>query len=267
MQLLQLLTEQADRRQEVVELINLIKQAKIFFDQRGDDPAAWLYRGVKRNEVPQTLASVISPRQDRRPADTAPQLHDRLDNRLYQDFGIKYRSTATFVCGEEGLASDYGTLCLILPLSTFKYVYAKNTRDAYNKFRARKVKRCIMSSPNARTLDLSGMPDNPTVTKYGEAEEMAWIDSKPELRKLADEWFEETYQSCHYVSPSNIMEGLLSGNEIMLHCDHLAVIPYREHIHPDVILEVEHALNARFGLEDTIDSKQLINLMLPHIFK
>lgn len=152
MQLLQLLTEQADRQQEVVELINLIKQAKPFFDQRGDDPAAWLYRGLRRPDVPTGLIGVASPRQDRRPLDTANQLHDQLDNRLQQDFGIKYRSTSTFVSGDKSLADDYGTVCIILPLGQFKYVYAKNTRDAYNMFRARKLRRFLIDKQKTRLL-------------------------------------------------------------------------------------------------------------------
>ena len=274
MQLLQLLTEQADRQQEVVELINLIKQAKPFFDQRGSDANAWLYRGVKRSEVPQTLAAATSPRQDRRPADTAPQLHARLDNRLEQEFGIKYRSTSTFVTSDRGFASDYGQVCVILPLGQFKYVYAKNTRDAYNRFRARQAKKYIMDRAEAKNLDLSGMPSyGPSMSDAGartqEADLMNWFDSQPELKPLIDEWFEATYQSCQYTSPQSIMEGLLSGNEIMLHCDHIAVIPVVAHVHPDTISLIERALNAKFdlGMEAYPSTSELINLMLPYIFK
>lgn len=274
MQLLQQLTEQADQQQEVAELISLIKQSKVFFDQRGDDEFAWLYRGIKRSEVPTGLAGVASPRPDRRPTDTATALHDRLDNKLYQEFGIKYRSASLFVTGDETLADDYGRVCLIFPLGEFKYVYSKTTRDAYNKFRARKAKAYILQSPEAQGLDLSEMPDpekssNASAARYSENEVMNWIDSKPEVRAIADRWFEEAYRSCHYTSPTNIMEGILSSNEIMLHCAKVAVVPVQPHVHPDTIQLIERQLNAKFdlGLEAYPNTKELINLMLPYIFK
>lgn len=274
MQLLQRLTEQADRQQEVAELISLIKQAKVFFDQRGNNESAWLYRGVKRSDVPEGLVGVASPRSDRRPTDTATALHDRLDNRLYQDFGIKYRSTSFFVSGDEGLADDYGRVCLILPLGEFKYVYSKNTRDAYNKFRARKVRAYILKQPEAQHLDLSGMPTGEgqggeATTRHNENEAMAWLDNRPETRALVDRWFEEAYQLCKYTAPSNIIEGIWSSNELMLHCAQVAVIPVQPTVHPDTIQAAERQLNAKFdlGMEAYPGTKELIDLMLPYIFK
>lgn len=269
MQLLQLLTEQADRQQEVVELIHAIRQAKPFFDQRGDDPGAWLYRGINSREVPTGLVEVRSPRNDRQPLDTAPTIHNMLDAKLFQEFGVKYRSTSTFVTGDLLFAADYGKLCVVLPLGSFKYVYAKNMKDAYDYFSAYDLKNAILSSPSVAPEYKDEIKDMPADSRWSQREIIRVVDHTPALHKFRDDWFEERYKACNYISPVNITEGLLSGHEIMLHCEQLAIIPYTPTVHPDTIALIERQLNARFdlGMEQYPSIKQLINLILPYIFK
>lgn len=272
MQLLQLLTEQADRQQEVVELMYAIRQAKPFFDQTADDPAAWLYRGINRSETPTTLSGVISPRADRQPLDTPLQIHTMLDNRLYQDFGIKYRSNSMFVTGDRAFAGDYGALCIVLPLGPFKYAYGKNVRDAYGEFRAQKLRASIIESPEGQSADLTELMEIESDTKWCAKQIMDFVDKHPHLHPVRDRWFEETYKLCGYVSPPNIMEGLLSGNEIMLHAAKMAIIPVQRNVHPDVIETAERYLNARFELDTdqgTPSTIQFLNMILEpgRIFK
>lgn len=271
MQLLQKLTEQADRQQEVVQLIDLIKQAKPFFDQRGDSPYSWLYRGVKKNEMPTGLVGVVSPRQDRQPLDTSPQIHQMLDDRLLKDFGYRYRSTSTFVTSDSSLATDFGSLCVVLPLGEFKYVYAEKVRDAYNMFRAQSLRVFIIQHPDmyegVDTTELSALEGE---SRWLGREIMNWIDKHPALHAARDAWFEQQYAKCGFVSPDNIMKGIDSSNEIMLHCDSVALIPFRIQNHPDLIRTVEQVMNIQIDFNFRgryLDTNELINTLLPHIFK
>ena len=269
MQLLQKLTEQADRQQEVAELIGLIKQAKPFFDQRGDDPNAWLYRGLSSKDIPTALAEVRAPRSDRRPLDTSPDLHALLDAKLAEDFGFRYRSGATFVTGDHNFATDYGSLCIVLPLGQFKYVYAKTAKDAYDFFNAEDLKNTILATDSVSPEDKDVVRDLQIDSPRTNREAMRIINQHPSLLKIRDRWFEAGYAGCGYTSPDNIIEGIASGHEIMLQCPQIAIIPFRTATHPDILHAVGSQLKFRFdfGMEKYPTTGQLINLMLPHIFK
>lgn len=267
MQLLRQLTEQADHQQEVVDLIALVKQAKPFFDQRAHE-VVWFFRGVKSAELPTAMGGVVTPRTDRRPVDTTLKFHEMLDDRLYQDFGFRYRSGATFVTGSRQGSGDYGFPCIVLPLGPFELVYGEECTDAYGHFRGRQLKEYLENNAHSVNLQLAGMP-NEVSTRQGEEALTQWCESKPEATKLMNDWFERQYAMCKYKKGS-VVEACLSGREIMLHSPKNAIIPFRRNVHPDTIGYVERAISDRLhlDLEDGYPSTgQLIQLMLPHIFK
>ena len=214
------------------------------------------------------MSQASTPRTDRRPADTSPKLHEMLDSRLLRDFGIKYRSAATFVTGDHTTAKDFGSLCIILPLSNYELVYGENCLDAYGVFRGHDLKAYIIERSQSTQLSLDGLPSEVS-TRAGEADLMLWVQSRPTAMKLAEQWFDDRYASCQY-KKGNTTEAIRSGREIMLHTPEIAIIPYRKNIHPDIISVVERVLNTRLNLDmdgGTPSTDQLINVMLPHIFK
>lgn len=270
MQLLQQLSEQADLYQQVVELGYLLRQAKPFFDQLGNNTDSWAFRGLRQGSVPTTLAGTMEPRKGRLPVDTPMIIHRMLDEQLEREFGVRYRSDATFVTGSSMHAGDYGTLCLIFPQGPFEAVYGKNVGDAYQKFRIHKLVRYILEHAEPLGLDVTGMPKSPT-TRGEEDNAMKWIDAHPDVQPLIKEWFDETYKSCDYQRVTDLGSALESSKEIMIHCDKIAVVPCKRNIHPDIIPMVERYLNVRLnfdgGENGTPDTMGLIRMMVPHLFK
>lgn len=269
MHLLQQLTEQADLQQEVEGLIHIIKQAQPFFEKRGTDVNNWFFRGIPHSMAPRGLFAVESARPDRQPKDVSPELHKMMDDRLLQDFGHRFRSEATFVVNDQSMASDYGDVCIILPLGKFDFIYSKQVRDAYNILRARNLRAYIISESPSRELDLAGMPTD-FGSKAGEVEFLKWVHSRPELEVLIPEWFERVYNTFGYTK-GTLESAMASQNEIMLRSPTYAIIPRQKIIHPNTMEAVDRVLGTKLALEfDGYPSTmQLINKMIEsgRIFK
>lgn len=268
MQLLQQLTEQAAQQQRVTDLINVIKQAKPFFDGRNNDPHAWFYRGMRYSFSPPGLFGLETQRQSRGPADTTPEFHTMMDDRLLKDFGHRFRSEATFVVGDREMAHDYGPVSIILPIGEFDLVYSRTVKDAYNVLRARNLRAYVMAKAQEQGIDVSSQPGQ-YGTKAEELEFLKWMHSDPRLEAMIPDWFEQLYAKFGYTR-GTVEEACLSGNEIMLNSPNHAAIPRRNAVHPDIVETVDRVLGTKIGLqfgESSPTTENLLNAIAAHIFK
>lgn len=237
MRLLQLLTEQADAQQQVLGLIDVIRQAKPFFQSRNGDINAWFYRGVNPGRIPKELFDVESTRANRPPTDTTPEFHQMMDDRLFKEFGHRYRSEATFVVGDRSMASDYGRTCIILPIGDFDFVYSKKVKDAYGLLRARRLRSYIEANAADVGLDTSTSPRN-CGTKPEEVDYLNWVHQNPLAEQLMSKWFDQIYASFDYTK-GTVEDACLSQNEIMLVSKQYAVIPYWSRVPEDILQAAE----------------------------
>lgn len=120
-------------------------------------------------------------RTDRKPLDTHPTLHQKLDDWFFENFGQRPRTQAMFCFGDSRSGVDatdhYGTTYAVFPIGKFEYVWSPDVQDLYSQ------------------MEESG--DN----KY--------LDS--------DEDFDEYMKGLHY-RDDNLWKAVTSKNELMVSC-------------------------------------------------
>jgi hypothetical protein len=85
-----------------------------------------LYRGVKGNIIRPTI--ILCP-INRAPRDTMGKVHEIADSYFLDKFGVRYRSNAVFCTGSPGIATDYGELTVLIPISNFKFCWSPEIED------------------------------------------------------------------------------------------------------------------------------------------
>ena len=73
-------------------------------------------------------------RKNRRPKDTPEFIHDWLDERFEDLFGIKLRSNSVFVSSEYSIATDYGKSYIIFPIDNYSIYWSEKITDLYDDF-------------------------------------------------------------------------------------------------------------------------------------
>lgn len=144
-------------------------------------------------------------RKDRKPADTQKEIHHILDDWFEEEMGMRARSQALFVFGENGreAATEYGGgLCVVLPIGTFHYVWSPKVKDLYYDVIREKV----------QTLPRFEKPASIQPEFIGS-------DGKPDLEK-----FDELMKSLGYTI-NGFDKAVTSTSEIMIECDEFYVIP------------------------------------------
>lgn len=83
-----------------------------------------------RNESKNFITKDI--RQDRKPRDVYPEIHEYIDKQFNKKFGIKARSQTLFCYSKVGDVSSYGNAYYIFPIGEFDVIWSKEWRDLYS---------------------------------------------------------------------------------------------------------------------------------------
>ena len=120
-----------------------------------------------------------SVRQDRLSKNMPKAAHNLIDEWFEEKFGFKARSTAVFAVGDFHTARAYGPVYAIFPIGDFKYVWSGAVNDLF-------------------------------------ADILPYIeDDDPKLLKNSIDKF----MSNAAYKNKNLLDGIDSNNEIMIHCD------------------------------------------------
>jgi hypothetical protein len=85
-----------------------------------------LWRGDKRTQA--STVQISNP-TGREPTDTDAIVHDIANEWFGMNFGVEYRSEALFASGDKGMATQYGTPCMVFPKGNFQFCYSHNITD------------------------------------------------------------------------------------------------------------------------------------------
>jgi len=108
-----------------IELINDIKKncSEILNLYKKNDN--FLYRGIHSID----FIELKTPRTDRKPVSTPPEIHRFLDKEFYDLYGWKARSEAVFAINNKMTAGLYGNEYIVLPFNGYKFLYNKDVED------------------------------------------------------------------------------------------------------------------------------------------
>lgn len=99
-----------------------------------------LYRGINSTSSEKVQFSdvkapayIMKVRSDRKPSDTALQIHKMVDEELHKRFGWYPRSSSVFCFGKAGLSftDDFGPAFRIYPMGEIKYIWNPEVTDLY----------------------------------------------------------------------------------------------------------------------------------------
>lgn len=92
----------------------------------------WLLRGTYKST---DKIKKVTPRSDRQPKDTPPELHKLLDWEFKRRFGWYARSEGVFVTGYYQDAKAYGTaIYMVFPIGRYDYIWSPKVKDLYEEF-------------------------------------------------------------------------------------------------------------------------------------
>jgi len=113
---------------EVLEVISAIKRdCKPFLKAINYNVAHYpLYRGLGGESDMFVIKSVRL--DDRRPADSAQNVHDALNDYFIQKFGEPFRD-AMFAAGTPFVSESYGNLYLVFPIDQFTFIWSPEVTD------------------------------------------------------------------------------------------------------------------------------------------
>jgi hypothetical protein len=148
-----------------------------------------LYRGIKKiHNEERSMFMLRSRRKDRKPRNSATELHNLFDDVFNEIFHWKPRSSGIFCTTDYQTATFYGYSYIVFPVGKFRYIYGENVRD---------------------TIDLPGQ----VLKKMGHYNIKNWQD--PTFVKELKEFVKENFTDKN-------LEGLLSkasDTEVILDCD------------------------------------------------
>jgi hypothetical protein len=85
-----------------------------------------LWRGDRRTQA--STVQISNP-TGREPTDTDALVHDIANEWFGRRFGVEYRSEALFASGDKGMATQYGTPCMVFPKGQFQFCYSGDIPD------------------------------------------------------------------------------------------------------------------------------------------
>lgn len=181
-----------------------------------------LYRGmvnINRATAIQSIPNVyeMTVRKDRQPLTSSPFANKLLDNWLYDETGIKFRSQAIFTAKDSSTASGYGAVYIVIPKGEFHYCWSPYIRDAYFLLHEGEIgellKTCLLSSRMYPLINpiLKKIGDFYNVEEFIEAVESNSVDPEQIIevvKQIPNVWsFDENIKQCP------------ERNEIMIACD------------------------------------------------
>lgn len=219
----QLLEQPEDPSTDVALLVNAIKRADRFLNEVSA-PYKIPLRGI---QTPPPLLRIYQTRVDRRPKDSIPALHTKLDNLLAEEFGIKYRSTSVFTTSNQQVAFEYGYPTFALPLDDFKFCWSPVSDDALSHFSLRGFLRFVESDGNDaakakfKSEGISVRHFAPEATNHVVQSFIAAGDT--DVAPLFDRWVETRYREARY-QETDYSAAHKAGHEVMWHCSEVAII-------------------------------------------
>jgi hypothetical protein len=150
-----------------------------------------LYRGIS-TRVSRDEYMLMAPRKDRYPKDMRLSWHKYLDQLFLERTGWRARSQGIFATGNEVSAGYYGTVYIIYPADGYKYLWSPEVSDLYT---------------DANQFEMK-------TGKYRYRQEMDMDRFIPEDEEMENHFREiiKTYKN------DGLVEGIRSGNEIMIKC-------------------------------------------------
>lgn len=137
--------------------------------------------------------------KNRKPKHTNQEIHDALNDGMYDLTGIHYRTEAVFTTGDRRMAEEYGTPCLFFPIGHYNYLWSYKVNDAYNWF----------------NLPLSAASQNYAV-RSGAVKADPFKDMQSYLTQLKQFIVSP---AAGYVHNSDLHEAIETGHEIMFACN------------------------------------------------
>lgn len=108
-------------------MIKIKKECQPYLKAIGNDTMKYqMFRGVKKSKK---IVFKMKVRKDRRPLDTALDIHKLLDDAMYKHHKIRGRSQCLFATGSKGDAAVYGEPYMIFPIGSFKFLWSPKIRD------------------------------------------------------------------------------------------------------------------------------------------
>ncbi len=93
-----------------------------------------IYRGGRGNINTKKYGGIqaLIPREDRRPKDMPPALHQKFDQDFYDRHNWYPRSEGVFTTAKKTTAASYGKPFLFYPIGKYKYLWSSETEDLYS---------------------------------------------------------------------------------------------------------------------------------------
>lgn len=158
-----------------------------------ENPGLALYRGIS-TRVSRDEYMIMTPRLDRYPKDMWIDWHKSLDQLFLERTGWRARSQGIFATGNEVSAGYYGTVYIIYPADGYRYLWSPEVSDLYTDTNQFEMK----------------------TGKYRYRQEMDRFIPKDEEMENHFREIIKTYKN------DELVEGIRSGNEIMIKCDRYA---------------------------------------------
>lgn len=187
-------------------LRNLVKEISPSFLEKSGDRL--LFRGIKHNYglsigmylvggIPEEC--FVKPvRKDRIPRDMSAIVSKKLDDWFEKEFNFRARSEGLFTVGKSGLDGEFGTSCVVFPLGSFSYLWSPEIKDLWLY-----IQRNVYDHYDAKDW------------KHEVTDEEGKFD--------ADK-FDAHMKALNYKT-TDLEEAIDSGNEIMLRCSSVLVLP------------------------------------------
>lgn len=108
----------------------IVKDCQPFLRKFGGDRL--LYRGSRSiSHGPQVEFSKRKVRADRRPMNTAEDVHRQMDDWFEKRFDVRARSSTLFATGNFREAKGYGTVYAVFPIGEFRHFWSEKIEDLY----------------------------------------------------------------------------------------------------------------------------------------
>jgi len=201
-----------------------------------------LYRGVQRpltksvvftaDETTGTGVVVQSTtKRNRTPLNMPTKLHDAYNDEFERRFGIRARSDTIF-CSSQSVAENYGTPCLIVPVSDFSMLASEVIKDLWDETSYNDRKHL----PRLAKIDSGTDKKLRALFKVGKDEDLESVilqarSSKSEMEKITGLSMKEYYQELvkiivpHYTDDIDDIATFDPHGEVMLKSDECFLVP------------------------------------------
>lgn len=178
------------------KLVQLLKPCKPFInDWKKTNSFGCLYSG-RRGATKKWFEKKV--RKDRKPLSTPVEIHNIIDKRFQEAFGIKARSQTVFCVSDINTAKEYGVPYYIFPKGKYEIIWSNTIDDLYTNL----TEWIAFHEP-----ELKDMPVLERLNKDFESHKkyFDYLKNKFPVKKL--------YQK------GNLKQALKTGYEIMLYCN------------------------------------------------